>query len=462
MAVQKFRVDLNLLQNKIQNALLDPVANDPGSPLEGQVWFNTTDNVLKYYDGSATHVLLSASSQATLTNKTFDANGTGNSISNIEVADFASGVLDTDLSSVAGTDTTIPSAKAVKDYVDGRTYDNISYRQPVDLVFNSSGNALPATTATQIDSTTVTNGMRVLVLDSSTAGEDYKVYSAAVSGSDITWTVQQDGTGADAPADGHTIWVKSGTLYADQRYTFNGTEWVQTSGSGSIPDATTSIKGKVELATKTEADAQTSTTLAVTPAGLADFVRSTAGTSTDNAIARYDGTSADVQDSSVTIDDSGSLNIPSGQSFKIDSTSVLSGSTLGSGVTSSSLTSVGTLSSGDATAIVDAASTTAAGKVELATEPEAAAKSSSALAVTPAGLASYERSYSSDFSSSTGQTVTAATHGITTVTDVTIEEDDGTNYFAIGAQVTIAKATQSVTWAINGSGINGRITISGR
>jgi hypothetical protein len=52
------------------------------------------------------------------TNKTFDANGTGNSITNIEVADLASGVLDTDLTSTAATDTTIPSAKAVKTIVD--------------------------------------------------------------------------------------------------------------------------------------------------------------------------------------------------------------------------------------------------------------------------------------------------------------------------------------------------------
>ena len=58
------------------------------------------------------------SSITTFTNKTFDANGTGNSISNIEVADLASGVLDIDISSVAGTDTTLASAKATKTYVD--------------------------------------------------------------------------------------------------------------------------------------------------------------------------------------------------------------------------------------------------------------------------------------------------------------------------------------------------------
>ena len=62
--------------------------------------------------------LPTASSTTTFTNKTFDANGTGNSITNIEVADLASGVLDTDLTSTAATDTTIPSAKAVKTIVD--------------------------------------------------------------------------------------------------------------------------------------------------------------------------------------------------------------------------------------------------------------------------------------------------------------------------------------------------------
>jgi hypothetical protein len=54
----------------------------------------------------------------TFTNKTFDANGTGNSISNIEVADLASGVLDTDISTVSGSDDTLASAKAIKTYVD--------------------------------------------------------------------------------------------------------------------------------------------------------------------------------------------------------------------------------------------------------------------------------------------------------------------------------------------------------
>lgn len=61
---------------------------------------------------------MTASSTETLTNKTFDVEATGNSISNIDVADLKSGVLDTDISSVSGSDDTLASAKAVKSYVD--------------------------------------------------------------------------------------------------------------------------------------------------------------------------------------------------------------------------------------------------------------------------------------------------------------------------------------------------------
>src|SRR5210317_575496 len=88
--------------------------------------------------------VLTASSTHTLTNKTFDANGTGNSISNIEVADLASGVLDTDLSSVAGTDTTLASAKAIKAYVDAQNANQMT-------TFTISDDSSTTSTITQSD-----------------------------------------------------------------------------------------------------------------------------------------------------------------------------------------------------------------------------------------------------------------------------------------------------------------------
>ena len=72
------------------------------------------------------------SSTTTFTNKTIDADN--NTISNLEVDNLKSGVLDTDLSSTAGTDTTLPSAKAVKTYVDAQTT-----AQDLDATADSGG-----------------------------------------------------------------------------------------------------------------------------------------------------------------------------------------------------------------------------------------------------------------------------------------------------------------------------------
>ena len=87
------------------------------SPSTGEIRYNTTSGYFEYYNGSS-WVEIAPDATQTLTNKTFDANGTGNSISNLEVADFASGVVDTDLTSVSASDDTLASAKATKTYID--------------------------------------------------------------------------------------------------------------------------------------------------------------------------------------------------------------------------------------------------------------------------------------------------------------------------------------------------------
>lgn len=72
----------------------------------------------------------------------------------------------------------------------------------------------------------------------------------------------------------------------------------------------------------------------------------------DNSLIRGDGGAKGVQDSGILIDDTdnlsgvASVNISLGGDLQINSTSVLNGTTLGSGVTASSLTSVGTIATG--------------------------------------------------------------------------------------------------------------------
>jgi len=93
---------------------------------------------------TSTDTLVGRATTDTLTNKTIDANGTGNSITNLEVADFASGVLDTDLSSVSASDDTLASAKAIKAYVDSTVAnsDTLAELNDTDISSPSSGHIL--------------------------------------------------------------------------------------------------------------------------------------------------------------------------------------------------------------------------------------------------------------------------------------------------------------------------------
>jgi len=99
---------------------------------------------------TATDTLVGKATIDTFTNKTFNANATGNSITNLEVADFATGVLDTDLTSVSATDNTLASAKAIKTYVDSAvaTANELSELTDVNITTPADGSVLFYDTAT--------------------------------------------------------------------------------------------------------------------------------------------------------------------------------------------------------------------------------------------------------------------------------------------------------------------------
>ena len=198
---------------------------------------------------------VTASSTNTLTNKTFDANGTGNSISNIEVADFASGVLDTDLTSVSGLDDTIASAKAIKTYVDNVAAAGIHYHTAVRVESPSNLNAtydngtagVGATltnagtlAAISIDGVALNLNDRVLIDTQTNAAHNGIYYVSTVGDGATAWVltraIDADSYGAsdpDALGEGDAFFVSEGNTGAGEINVMNT--------NGTITFGTTSI-----------------------------------------------------------------------------------------------------------------------------------------------------------------------------------------------------------------------------
>jgi hypothetical protein len=280
----KILTNIDVNGNQILNLVLQILASDPGSPTEGQIWYNSTSHKFKARTNGSTiefasvaelSSYITASSTNTLTNKTFDAEGAGNSLSNVSVSNLKNGVLITSTSLAGAADTNIPSTLAVKTYIDNAVL-GIDWKESVRAATTANGVLANAYANGQvIDGITLATGDRILLKDQSAAAEN-GIYIVQAAGAPVRATDADSGNDVwnaavyvrEGTTNANTSWVNSNATLP----TINVTSltFAQLSGA-TTPDATTTTKGKVELATQAETEARTDNVRVVTPDTLINF-----------------------------------------------------------------------------------------------------------------------------------------------------------------------------------------------
>jgi uncharacterized delta-60 repeat protein len=194
-----------IMKKITKGIVLNGESSDLTDNLEGTLFHNSsTARIKSYIQGAVREVLTNSQSQV-LTNKTIDVDN--NTVSNIELDNLKSGVLNTNTSLTSASDSQVPSALAVKSYVDSSVTP---------------------------DATTLVKGKVKLAGDLAGTADLPTVPSLSLK-EDV----------ANKDIDG-TFAANSDTKYPSQKATKTYVDAAVSTVS--TPDATSSVKGKIKLA----------------------------------------------------------------------------------------------------------------------------------------------------------------------------------------------------------------------
>jgi hypothetical protein len=203
--------NLDFGQLQALNIVIHVTSSDPGSPVDGQLWYNSTTHLLKFRNNGSTHVI------ADLNNS---------------LSDFAAPTSDLSIGShklINVADPVASSDGATKAYVDAVA---VGLDVHASVRCASTGNVVVASglvNGVSIDGVTVATGDRVLLHNQTTASEN-GVYIVAASGAAAR---ASDLNSSSNYLSGVFVFVEQGTTQA-------ATGWIVTT-QGTITVGTTSV-----------------------------------------------------------------------------------------------------------------------------------------------------------------------------------------------------------------------------
>lgn len=286
----KHLTNIDLAQNELQNAVIQPLASDPASPLEGQVYFNTTTNKFRVFNGSSWEEMGTSS------------DGTGDMLSSV----YDPQAIEADAFARANH-TGTQSADSI---VDGTT--NKAFTATLKTKLDGVEAGADVTDATNVDAAGA-----VMNTDLSTASMGFVIDEDNMASNSATKVPTQQSVKAytdaqvaalidSSPSTLDTLNELAAALGDDPNFattvtTSIGEKLAKASNLSDVPNAatafdnikqgaTTSATGVVELATQAETNARTDTGRAVTPASLADFPRKYAANIGDGSATAIDVT----------------------------------------------------------------------------------------------------------------------------------------------------------------------------
>ena len=289
----KFLANLNLSQNELQNARVQNLTttqiNAITAPVDGQIVYDTTLDVMKYYNGTAWTTLSTAG-------------GTVTSVTAGSARVTIGGTANAPTVDVAAATTSVAGIVQLSDST-------------------STTSSVLAATPTAVKSA------YDLAAGKASSADKLSVFAATTSAELAGVISDETGTGA-------LVFANTPTLVTPNIGVATGTS-LTLSGDLTVNGTTTTVNSTT--VTVDDKNLELGSVTSPTDAG-ADGGGITLKGTTDKTISWVDATDA------WTLSEHADL--ASAKEYKIAGTSVLSASTLGSGVTGSSLTSVGTITTG--------------------------------------------------------------------------------------------------------------------